>query len=120
MHSDIGIDDCSELRDILSPLVTDALPALLPSLTSKQQQQSASFDGNAASEFEGGVHALSGVPVALVGFVRVVWIASVVLVSCVCCLLLTSVAGELCVLFVACVCGVCCIAIECLYAAAML
>uniref|UniRef100_A0A7S3QN55 Cation efflux protein cytoplasmic domain-containing protein n=1 Tax=Dunaliella tertiolecta TaxID=3047 RepID=A0A7S3QN55_DUNTE len=36
--SDIGIDDCRELRDILGPLVSDALPVLIPTPQPGTQQ----------------------------------------------------------------------------------
>lgn len=55
---DIGIDECRELRDILGPLVADALPALLPAPQAS--------GGSGAPEGGPAAGELSGVPVALV------------------------------------------------------
>ena len=43
IHSDIGTDDCRELRDILGTLVADVLPALIPSSTQISKVSSLCF-----------------------------------------------------------------------------
>lgn len=66
-RSDIGIDDCRELRDVLGPVVADALPALIPSPKGPPKPHPA--DGPSAGQpSEDGQQwcTVSGVPVELV------------------------------------------------------
>ncbi|KAF5834918.1 hypothetical protein DUNSADRAFT_8144 [Dunaliella salina] len=73
--SDIGIDDCRELRDILGPLVWDVMPVLIPTLQPGSQQGQQAHGSGEGVEGKRAVqqqqqnhhhqHALSGVPVEL-------------------------------------------------------
>lgn len=52
--SDIGIDDCRELRDILGALVADVLPTLLPCSQSKSHEEQQLIGGVPVQLVRGG------------------------------------------------------------------
>lgn len=66
-HRDIGIDDCAELKDILGPLASDALPTLLGLDPAACAAAAANAGTAAAAAAAMKGPAVSGVPLELVG-----------------------------------------------------